>query len=289
MKIGLIGLGAWSQKLIKCLPNPEHLFCVLSNRVDAKDVLPHGTLILRTFDEFIETGLDRIIIANQASKHQFALKKIRHALPTIPILIEKPFATTHEEICEYINQFGLDENILVNHTLLFNKSIEDIKKKYQKSKPLKINCADCNLGPFRMDCSSLWDYGPHPISIALYLTTIDESMLDVEVIDAKQVNTSFGSITNFRLILNNETEMICSIGNGFPLKVRKYLFAYNENDNVEFDGIEKVDPEPLNKILMDFCELKKQNRLIADGRWGLKIPINVVKIIDEIEKKLVSS
>jgi hypothetical protein len=286
VKIGVVGLGAWSQKLIKCMPNPQHLFGVLTNRADAERLLPGGTRIYRSYEEFADAGLNRIIIANEATKHLLALKKIRSTLPKIPILIEKPFATSIANANDYVDNFGLDDNLIVNHTLLFNKNIYALKQRHLFSIPNTINCADCNLGPYRSDCNSLWDYGPHPISVALYFSNLDQYPIEVDVLEATQTNSSFGSITNFRLVINNKTEVLGSVGNGFPLKIRKYLFSFNGNEIVEFDGLKKEEPQPLQQILSEFCEFSDGDSKIRDCRWGLKIPIGVVKIIAEIEKKL---
>ncbi len=286
MKIGLIGLGSWSQKLISCLPNSQDLFAVLTSREDAAANLPKGTIICRSYYEFTALGLDRIIIANEASKHLQTLKEIRTVLPIIPILLEKPFVMSSAEVDEYFDLFGNDNNLLVNHTLLFNKNLLEIKKSHKQTSPLKIFCADCNLGPYRENCSALWDYGPHPISVAIYLTANASHPINIKILEAQKSKTSYGDVVTFRLIIQDKTEVVCSVGNGFPVKIRKYLMHYSNNEIVAFDGVASVNPQPLQTLLEEFsnhiiAETKRQ-----DSRWGLELPSAVIRTMSQIDSIL---
>jgi predicted dehydrogenase len=111
MKIGIVGLGLWTQSIIRSLPNTENHLCVLTKREDAIDILPPDTCIYRSYEDLMESDVSHIIIANETSKHQYALRRIRAELPKIPILIEKPFATSVSEANEYINKYGMDEKL----------------------------------------------------------------------------------------------------------------------------------------------------------------------------------
>ncbi len=283
MKIGLIGLGSWSQKIIRYLPNSQDLFAVLTSREDASANLPKRTIICRSYDEFTALGLDRIIIANEASKHLQTLKKIRTILPIIPILLEKPFVMSSAEVDEYFDFFGKDNNLLVNHTLLFNKSLLEIKKSHKQTSPLKIFCTDCNLGPYRADCSALWDYGPHPISVAIYLAADEDLPIDIKILEAHVSKTIYGEIVTFRLTIQNRTEVICSVGNGSPVKIRKYLMHYPNEEIIEFDGMSSVNPQPLQILLAEFNEFKVEQTENRDSRWGLNIPSQVIRAISGLE------
>jgi predicted dehydrogenase len=284
VKIGLIGLGNWAQKLIACLPNPQELNVVLTQREGLSEIIPTGTKVARTYEEFLSSEPDRVIIANQASKHLETLIKIRSALPKVPIFIEKPFALNVKEAQKYEEIFGLDDNLIVNHTLLFNKNLWEIKQKHLKASPQKIYCADCNLGPYREDCNSLWDYGPHVISVALYLCAAETYPLNVEVLEASNYKTTYGELVTFRLNIQDETEVIASVGNGFPLKMREYQINYGDGVVEKFNGLDKVEPTPLHWILKDFCS---RNEIRQSGNfWGIGMSLKVVKAISDIENLL---
>ena len=280
MNIGLVGLGKWATKIIASIPNTHRLSAVLTQRTDAKDFLANDVVITKTYKDFFSYKFDCIIIANEASKHQSTLFEVRSRMPNLPVFIEKPFAKNLDEIHRYQAFFSSDKSTFVNHTLLFNKNLELIKHKIASglSLPKKIYCADCNLGPYRNDCNSFWDYGSHPISIILYLCEQDKlEDLNVRVIEATRSQTSYGELTFFKLSINNITEVICTVGNGFPVKVRKYCIE-TEKELLEFDGAEEVEPKPLAAALEYFFKFEN-----TKDRSGIGLATKVVEILSSIE------
>ncbi len=122
--------------------------------------------------------------------------------------------------------------------------------------------------------------------MAIYLCFAEEKIIKAKLIETTETKTTNGSMTNFRIIIGENTEMQCAVGNGFPVKIRKYLFKNDKDYIVEFDGLKRVEPQPLQQVLSNFCNFNEGNPNIRDCRWGLKIPLSVVEIIEEIEDAL---
>jgi predicted dehydrogenase len=285
-RFGIIGLGGWALRLIENINPDQRISAVLTQRTDAHEILPKQTKVVRTYDEFVTIGLDGIVIANGASLHQQALKEVRKRLPTVKILVEKPFAlSTHEIPAEYFGK-AEDLRVLVNHTLLFNQNLLEMKESLSEI-PKKIVSIECSRGPQRSDCSGLWDYGPHAVSVALYLCDALDRSVNCEVREVSHMQTHWGSLAYFRLLVNEQTEIECFVGNGFPIKIRRYeIFCGTDKNPKTFDGLIEVDPKPLQSLFAQFGSEAGGGTTKKDVRWGAKIGIRITEILETVETKL---
>jgi predicted dehydrogenase len=86
------------------------------------------------------------------------------------IICEKPFVFTYKE-AEYLFNIYKEKKLTFYTTYqhLFNPEINRIKEFIQEEKQnFEIECCFYNNGPYR-DYSGCWDYGPHKVSLILYL------------------------------------------------------------------------------------------------------------------------
>jgi len=119
-------------------------------------------------DLFENSEIKNIIIASPPSTHFDFCKKA--LLNNKNIICEKPLVFSYEEAKALFNIYeGRGLTFYTTYQHLFNPEINQIKKYLQQeNRDFEIDCCFYNKGPYR-DYSSCWDYGPHKISLILYL------------------------------------------------------------------------------------------------------------------------
>lgn len=119
-------------------------------------------------DLFENPHIENIIIATPPSTHFDFCK--RALLNNKNIICEKPLVFTYQEAKSLFDIYK--ERKLTFYTTyqhLFNPEINQIKKHLQQgNRDFEVDCCFYNKGPHR-DYSGSWDYGPHKISLILYL------------------------------------------------------------------------------------------------------------------------
>jgi predicted dehydrogenase len=115
--------------------------------------------------------VDAVIVASPAATHA------RVALQCIdagkPCLVEKPFALSTRD-AEAIAQRAAERNVavLAGHLLVFHPAVEHLRALVQSGEMGTVYYLyglRVNLGQVRADENALWSFGPHDVSVALYL------------------------------------------------------------------------------------------------------------------------
>src|SRR5437667_89105 len=90
-----------------------------------------------------------------------------------PVLVEKPFALSvrdAEDVAKKGAQRGIP--VLAGHLLVYHPAVERLREMVQKGelgKVFYLYGLRVNLGQVRKDENALWSFGPHDVSVALYL------------------------------------------------------------------------------------------------------------------------
>lgn len=280
MKIGLIGSGRWAEILANALPSKESLSCVLSSRANPKLGPFVNTKFTSCFREFIKNDYDRIIIANTASKHVETLIRIRDVHPYMKLLLEKPVCIDGKDY-EELKNFKSDMNILVDHTLLFDDEFTKIHKDTQKGLLTAVKTIDGSDGPFRQDCTSLWDYGPHSISLALHFGVQSSASLSVKYDNSYKLKSRRGELYILNFKINDSIECNFMIGSGMPMKNRRYSLIFT-NKEVIIDITNPVKHTALKNMFNIFLDDSDLN----DSRWGLDLSLQVTELLLELSNQV---
>ena len=175
LKVGVIGAGAWGRNHVRtasasseaelvaiCETNPEA-------RVSLMKQYP-GTTITDSPARLLEK-VEAVIVATPATSHAELGNMAIEA--GIPALIEKPFALTvadAEQLAEKAEKRNVP--ILVGHLLEYHPVVERLKGMLEKRELgdlYYLYSQRVNLGQIRPDENALWSFGPHDVSVALYL------------------------------------------------------------------------------------------------------------------------
>jgi len=175
LKVGVIGVGAWGRNHVRtaaassdaelvaiCETNPEA-------RVSLMKQYP-GATVTDSPARLLEK-VEAVIVATPATSHAELGNMAIEA--GIPALIEKPFALTvadAEQLAEKAEKRNVP--ILVGHLLEYHPVVERLKEMLEKRELgdlYYLYSQRVNLGQIRPDENALWSFGPHDVSVALFL------------------------------------------------------------------------------------------------------------------------
>jgi predicted dehydrogenase len=269
------GAGKWGQNYIKTLSSFEDIKLIIANRNNWKILI----------DDNIP---DFVIISTPPHSH---IEIATYALEQdIPVIIEKPIALSFKEASALNEQARrpsllkeFKSLILINHIHLFSQAFNNVKTSIGSKQITRIVSNGFNNSPDRdystagASYSSLLDYGSHDISMILYL--LNNSM--PKSIETKEIQYHLYEINmDF-----NDCSTSCIVGNGKSPKTRT-IDVFADGIHISYDDKE-IQPNhtlPLTTMLQEFI-LCLEGKL-PDRRFGLTLPLNVMKILDAAQKSL---
>jgi predicted dehydrogenase len=177
VRVGLAGVGYWGSKLARNIFQADG--CELALICDPDSARAENQA--RLYGDASTTGdlgafvadpkLDAVILATPASLHaehaRAALNAGKH------VMVEKPLALTVdecEELCDLAERSGLV--LMVGHTFIYSEPVRFLRQLVESGELgdlLYVYSQRVNLGVIREDLNALWNFGPHDISILLYL------------------------------------------------------------------------------------------------------------------------
>jgi predicted dehydrogenase len=129
-----------------------------------------GVLVTDDVGALLERA-DAVVIAAPAGRHaELALRCVDAGKPC---LVEKPFALSvwdAERVA--VRAAERDVPVLAGHLLLFHPAVERLRAMTasgELGRVLYLHGMRVNLGQVRADENALWSFGPHDVSVALYL------------------------------------------------------------------------------------------------------------------------
>jgi predicted dehydrogenase len=186
MKVALVGLGYWGEKILRnliTLVGPDDLLAVDTrpDRVEAVRPLYPGLRFAASLDAALaDEDVAAVVLATPARTHgpmgRLVLRAGRH------LLVEKPLATSVREAEELV-QLAADRHLtlMVGHTFLFSPRVDVLNTSVRNGCVGEIHyvtTSRLNLGLYQHDINVIWDLAPHDFSIIFHV--LDEFPIEVQ-------------------------------------------------------------------------------------------------------------
>jgi predicted dehydrogenase len=181
----LIGYGYWGRNLARNIDAARNLDLVAvvesdpGALADAKRLYPQAAALDCAELLLDDPRVEAVVVATPAVKHaELALTALaagRH------VFVEKPLATSIED-CELMVKTAerQERTLMVGHTFLYAAPVRRLREYIAAGELGKVQylySQRLSLGRIRRDCNALWNFGPHDISIMMYL--LDEKPVEV--------------------------------------------------------------------------------------------------------------
>ncbi len=309
IKIGLIGAGKWGVNYINTIKNADGVSIkkIACKSITGKDYLLRDYEITTNWHEVIlSSAIDGIIIASPPNTHyEIAAESIRNGKP---IIIEKPLTLNLKEAQLLLElQEKYQTIVKVNHVYLYHPLYRLLKKKIKDKVNLKsIYTLGGNYGPFRRDVTSLWDWGPHDLSMCLEI--IGEYPLKIKAEFIKKDFKHGLKSSNIKLVLNFERGRYAEINIGNLMQNKNRFLKINFEDcsyifdpinykkvkeikDFEVKSIAKsrnkndlyLEKSPLEILIQEFMD---DIRLGNNSPKELNLAVNIVEILEKVEEIL---
>jgi predicted dehydrogenase len=207
LRVGVIGAGAWGKNHVRTVATLADAELAAVCDADPKT----RERLTRQYPAAHITGdvadllgrVDAVVIASPAATHaRVALQCVEAGKPC---LVEKPFALSTADADSVARAAAArDVPVLAGHLLVFHPAVERLRALVQGGDLGRIYYLyglRVNLGQVRADENALWSFGPHDVSVALYLlgeapvrvAAHGKSYLQPKVEDVVFLTMEFGS------------------------------------------------------------------------------------------------
>ena len=175
LRVGVIGAGAWGKNHVRTVATlaEAELAAVCDADPKTRERLTRQYPAVHITDDVADLlgRVDAVVIASPAATHaRVALQCVEAGKPC---LVEKPFALSTGD-AETVARAAAtrDVPVLAGHLLVFHPAVERLRALVQGGDLGRIYYLyglRVNLGQVRADENALWSFGPHEVSVALYL------------------------------------------------------------------------------------------------------------------------
>jgi len=175
LRVGVIGAGAWGRNHVRTLaslPGADLVAVCDATPGTRANLAKQYPGITVTDDVATLLGMvEGVVIATPAITHADVARQAIAA--GIPTLVEKPFALTvadAEDVAERADKAGVP--LMVGHLLEYHPVVERLRELIVDGalgQLYYLYGQRVNLGQVRKDENALWSFGPHDVSVALYL------------------------------------------------------------------------------------------------------------------------
>ena len=309
LRIGLIGAGKWGKNYINTIKNKKKVSLrkISCRNLEEKQNLAKDYEVTNNWHDItLSSEIDGIIIATPPKTHfEIASEAIKNGKP---VIIEKPLTLNLKDatsILEYSKKHKVI--VKVNHVYLYHPLYRLLKKQiHNKTKLNSIYSMGGNYGPFRKDVSSLWDWGPHDLSMCLDILSEYPTKIKATIVKKDFINGI--EAANIKIILHFEDEKYAEINIGNLMENKKRILRLNyENHSYVFDPInhKAIEEEgelkrnhinknkksieinsinnPLGILIDEFVEdISSRNLNMKD----LNLSLNVIKLLEKVDNLL---
>lgn len=177
ISIGLAGVGYWGSKLARVIEDSSGCRLVAMADPDERQLTsaaqryPLARAVSQLDELLLLEEVDAVVLATPSAYHaanaRAALMAGKH------VLVEKPLALSSaecEELVATAEARGL--TLMVGHTFLYSESVRLLRRLIESGElgqVLYVYGQRLNLGHIRADLNALWNFGPHDVSILLFL------------------------------------------------------------------------------------------------------------------------
>lgn len=175
LKVGVVGAGAWGRNHVRTVAGLAE--AELAAVCDADPKVRER--VARQYPAALVTGdvgallgvVDAVIVASPAATHAAIARQVVEAGK--PVLVEKPFALKVEDALT-VARLSAERKVpvLAGHLLVYHPAVERLRELVRTGelgKVFYLYGLRVNLGQVRKDENALWSFGPHDVSVALYL------------------------------------------------------------------------------------------------------------------------
>jgi len=275
VRLGLVGAGSWGRNYLRTASaSGLHVSCVCR----ATSVPVDGFTEVPVTDDVgqLLRACDAVVVATPPASHESVVMRAIDAGK--PVLLEKPAALSHtatDRILSAADAHGVP--LLVGHIHLFHPRFSLLRDRVLgREGPTKVLSTAGNRGPFR-DYPSLWDWGPHDVSMCLSL--FERGPDDVEAV---RHDDGDGTVDVLTLGFGS-SRAVLRFGNGMDRKIRRFeaarageTFVYDDSP-----GSVDMDPPPLRVMLESFMSVIGGGA--RDWRWDPRLPLETARVLDLAE------
>ena len=177
MKVALVGLGYWGEKILRnlvALLGPEALVPV-DTRPDRRKTALAAYPGINCADSLsaalADDDVEAVVLATPAATHsplgREVLRAGRH------LLVEKPLATSVAD-ADALVQLAADRHLrlMVGHTFLFSPRVQVLAESVNDGRVGSVHyvtTSRLNLGLYQEDINVIWDLAPHDFSIIFHV------------------------------------------------------------------------------------------------------------------------
>lgn len=177
IKVGVVGFGYWSPKLINGFKNTKKADIVaVCDKDEARwesilEAVP-GVRLYKHYEEMVQNpDMDAVVITTTVSSHYRIAKAA--LLAGKHVLIEKPMTETFSQARE-LERLARKKKLtlMVDHTFMFSPAVRQLKKMIDGGAIGNVHTvigSRMNLGLFQKDIDVVYDLAPHDFSILFFL------------------------------------------------------------------------------------------------------------------------
>jgi len=244
--VGIVGLGYWGPNLLRNFSQIEQckvkVCCDLDEEILASIKKQYNYMeTTNSYSYLIEDSeIDAIIIATSAATHYSLAKQA--ILNGKNVFVEKPLSleVSHaEELALMAEKHNV--KLMVGHLMMYHPAVEMLKDMIKNSELgdiYYIYSQRVNLGLVRNDTNALWDFGPHDVSIIIYLLGIEP-----EIVSAKgraYLQDNIEDVVFLNLQFSNKVMAQIQLSWLDPHKVRRTVIV-GSRKMVVFDDMEPTE------------------------------------------------
>ncbi len=175
LRLGVVGAGAWGRNHVRTVAGLAEAelaaVCDTDPKVREKVARQYPAALVTADVPALLGAVDAVIVASPAATHATIAQQAVDAGK--PVLVEKPFALNGRD-AEAVARRSAERKVpvLAGHLLVYHPAVERLRELVQTGelgKVFYLYGLRVNLGQVRKDENALWSFGPHDVSMALYL------------------------------------------------------------------------------------------------------------------------
>lgn len=246
LRVAVVGAGYWGKNLVRNFASLERCrlatVCDTDPKVRERVEREHpGVHVTSELEEVLaDPDIDAVALVTPAVSHASqALKAIdarKH------VYVEKPLALSVEDGREVVRRAEeSDRTVMVGHMLCYHPVVRQLKEMVSRGELGELfymYALRVNLGRLRSDENALWSFGPHDLSVMLYL--IEELPETVAARGKAFLQKGIEDVVFVNLSLPSGAMAQIQLSWLDPRKTRK-LTIVGSRKMVEFDDVEPVE------------------------------------------------